>query len=185
MSLRLITPAASYPLTLAEARAQCRVDGTDDDTYLTSLIAAATSHVEDYTGRALVTQTWELVLDKFADAMMIPKGPVTAVSSVKYFDVDGVQQTITDTNYVLDAASDPQWLVRASDYTWPSLSDGINNVVIRFVCGYSTVPDAILHAIRLLVSQWYDARGTFTDTRLTELPNAVEALLANHRSFAF
>ena len=51
MSLTLITPAAAEPITLAEARAQCRIDGTDEDALLTIAIAAARSRAEHETGR--------------------------------------------------------------------------------------------------------------------------------------
>lgn len=185
MSIRLITAPASYPVSLAQAKLHCRIDGNDEDALVEGLIAAATEHVELYTGRAIVSQTWEAVYDAFSDAMVLPKGPVTAITSVKYFDTAGAEQTVTDTNYRLDSASDPQWLVRAADYTWPDVSDGVNNVVIRFVAGYATVPEALKQAILLLVGQWYDNRSAATDKPLIAMPNAVEALLTNHRSFAF
>jgi uncharacterized phiE125 gp8 family phage protein len=85
----------------------------------------------------------------------------------------------------LDSASDPQWLVKASDYVWPVVSDGVNNVVIRFVAGFTTPPAPIKQAILLLVGQWYDNRAAATDRPLIAVPNAVEALLTNYRSFAF
>ena len=185
MSLRLNTAPASYPVTLEEAKLHCRVDDDADDTLVEGLIAAATDYVENYTGRAIVSQTWELVLDDFSDAMMFPKGPVTAITSVKYIDADSVEQTVTSTNYTLDAASDPQWVVKASDYTWPAVSDGVNNVIVRFVCGYATVPASIKQAILLLIGQWYDNRADATDRPMIAMPNAVAALLTNYRSFAF
>jgi uncharacterized phiE125 gp8 family phage protein len=130
-------------------------------------------------------QTWELVMDDFSAAMMIPKGPATAITSVKYIDQDEIEQTVTDTNYTLDAASDPQWLVLATDYSAPAVASGVNNVVIRYVAGYSTVPAAIKHAILLLIGQWYDQRADATERSMIAMPNAVEALLSNYRSFAF
>jgi uncharacterized phiE125 gp8 family phage protein len=185
MSLRLITAPASYPVTAVEAKSQCRIEDTSSDTLIDGLIAAATEYVELYTGRAIVSQTWELVLDDFSDAMLIPRGPVTSITSVKYFDTADVEQTVTGTNYVLDAASDPQWVVKASDYTWPEVAEGVNNVIVRFVCGYSTVPAPIKQAILLLIGQWYDNRADATDRPLIAMPNAVEALLTNYRSFAY
>jgi hypothetical protein len=38
MSLRLITPPAANPVTLDEAKAQCRVDDTASDTLLTTFV---------------------------------------------------------------------------------------------------------------------------------------------------
>jgi uncharacterized phiE125 gp8 family phage protein len=185
MSLRLVTAPASYPVTLAEAKAQCRIDSDDEDAMINGLIAAATDYVELYTGRAIVSQTWELLQDDFSDTIMITRGPVTAITFVKYFDVDDVEQTVTSTNYALDAASDPQWLVKASDFTWPAVASGVNNVTIRFVCGYTSLPPSIKHAILLLIGQWFDNRADVSDKAMIAMPNAVEALLTNYRSFSF
>lgn len=185
MSLRLVTAPTDHPVTLVEAKDHCRVDGSDSDTYLNGLIAAATSYVESYLGKALMEQTWELVLDDFSDAIQFPKGPVTAVTSVKYIDGDSVEQTISSTNYTLDAVSDPQWLVKASDYSWPAVASGVNNVTIRFVCGYETLPEAIKHAVLLLISQWFDNRSAAAEKSLSEMPHAVAALLCNHRAYSF
>jgi uncharacterized phiE125 gp8 family phage protein len=193
MGLKLITAATDYPVTLDEAKAQTRVDGAADDATLTALIAAATDYVEQYTGRAIMPQTWELVLDAFSDAIQIPKGPVTGITSVSYYDINGALQTVTDTNYTPDLVSDPQWLVRDTAYTWPTTATGINVVKIQFTAGYATVPPSIKHAILLLVSQWFDERSSLSAmTRpaaaggdIPELPHAVTALLSNYRSFAF
>lgn len=185
MGLRLITAPTDFPVTVDEAKDQCRVDGTDNDTYLGGLIATATDHVESYTGRAIMEQTWELVLDDFCDPIQFPKGPVSAITSVKYLDTDGVEQTISDTNYTLDDVNDPQLLVKASDYSWPTVDDGVNNVAIRFVCGYTIVPPAVKHAILLLISHWFDNRGVAAEKAMTDIPHAVDALLCNHRSYSF
>lgn len=186
MGLTLVTPAAAtYPVTLAEAKSQCRVDSSDDDTYLETLIAAATDHVEQYTGRAIISQTWKLTLDAFSDSILLPKGPVQSVSSVTYYDTNGDEQTLSADDYTFDGSSDPQWIVRNSDASWPTTLDGINAVSVTFVAGYSTVPPSIRHAILLLISQWFDQRSGTSDKPFSAVPHAVDALLANYRSFAF
>ena len=179
MSLRLVTPAASMPVTTAEAKLHLRVDGSDEDTLIDSYISAATAHVESYTGRALMDQTWELVLDDFSDTMMLPKGPVQSITSITYYDENEVLQTLASDQYVLDNASDPAWVVRPTDVTFPTVAEGMNNVIIRFVAGYSTVPAEIVAAILIYVSHLFDNRSA------GETPEAVNSLLANHRSFAF
>jgi uncharacterized phiE125 gp8 family phage protein len=179
MSLRLITAAATYPVSLVEAKLQCRVDGTDEDALLNAYIAAATSFVENLTGRALVSQTWELVLDDFSDAVLIPKGPVQSITHIHYFDTAEVEQTLASNQYVLDSASDPAWIVRPDDVTYPEAADGVNNVIVRFVAGYSILPAEIKAALLILISSWFDNRST------GEIPDTVQALLSNHRSFAF
>jgi len=63
MSLTLNTPPAAEPVTLADAKAHLKVDSTDDDALIASLITAARARAEWHTGRALVTQSWTLWLD--------------------------------------------------------------------------------------------------------------------------
>src|SRR5262245_18579900 len=113
MALKLITPPADL-ISLAEAKAHLRVDHDDDDATITFLISAATQYADARTGwlgRALMSQTWDLVVDAFptstrccwpvapvtvssAAAIQIPWPPLETVSSVKYLDADGVQQTM-------------------------------------------------------------------------------------------
>jgi uncharacterized phiE125 gp8 family phage protein len=184
MGMKLITAPTDTPVTLAEAKAQCRVEDDSEDTLMTGLISAATEYVEQYTARAIMPQTWELSLDGFEDSMALTKGPVTSVTSVKYYDLNGDIQTLDPLNYTLDLISDPQWVVKNNDASWPATVDSINVVTIRFVAGYATVPAPIKHAILLLISQWFDNRAAVTDKAMIAVPNAVEALLTNYRSFA-
>jgi uncharacterized phiE125 gp8 family phage protein len=177
MGLRLITPAATYPVSLVEAKLQCRVDGSDEDGLLNLYISAATSFVELYTGRAIVAQTWELVLDDFTDAMLIGRGPVQSVTSVKYYDADEALQTLAADQYTLDNVSDPAWLIRPSGVTWPTVATGVNNVIIRFVAGYATVPDPIKAALLLTISSWFDNRN------VGPIPDGAYSLLSNYRRF--
>lgn len=184
MSLTLITAPTGFPVTLAEAKAQCRIESADEDSLINGLIATSTDYVEQYTGRALVTQAWRLSLDKFTESILIPKGPVQTVSSVTYFDSTGALQTVPSTSYTVDTSSDPQWVVINSNASWPAVMSGINMVRIDFIAGYATVPPSIKHAILLLIVQWFDHRSDVSDKAMIAMPNAIEALLTNYRSFA-
>lgn len=183
MGLTLVTAPATYPITTAEAKIQCRVDTSDEDAYFDVLIAAATDYVEKYLGRSVATQTWRLTLDEFSDAMRLPNGPVQSVSSVKYDDADGVEQTLSSDVYTADLTSDPQWVVRNSDQSWPTTSAAVNSVRIEYVAGYSSVPASIVQAIKLLISNWYMQREAVSDKEMREVPHAVTALLTNYRSY--
>lgn len=177
MSTRLVTPATTYPVSLEQAKAQCRVDGTDDDIYITALLGAASAHIESLTGRKIMAQTWEYLPCEFADEMELPFGPVSSVTSVKYFDASAVEQTLSASVYSVDLVSDPPRILLADDQAWPTVNDGVNQITIRFVSGYAVVPPPIYQACQLLVAQWYDQRAGVSDKPITETPNAVKALL--------
>ena len=68
MRLVLITPPASEPVTLAEAKLHARIQHDEDDALVASLIVAARRHCETCLKSALVTQTWTLYLDSFPSA---------------------------------------------------------------------------------------------------------------------
>lgn len=184
MAVAVVTPASTYPVTLAEARAHCRVDSTDEDSLIDGLIATATDHVERYTGRSLMDQTLAFYSDDFSDEMLLPRGPVQSVSSVKYYDADGVEQTLATSVYQVDIVSDPPRVLLADGQSWPTVDDRANAVTITYVAGYEALPAAIKHAILLLIGQWHDQRSAVTSSPMIAAPHAVDALLANYRAFA-
>jgi uncharacterized phiE125 gp8 family phage protein len=165
MALKLITAASTYPIALADAKLHCRVDSSDDDALITALITAATELAEQKTGRALMTQTWELTLDAFPDAFELTRVPVQSISTLKYIDTSGVEQTLSSALYTLDGADDYGFgcVVPVYNGTWPTARDQINAVALRFVAGYAdaaAVPEGIKQWIRLMVSTMYENRET-------------------------
>nr|CAD6610872.1 bacteriophage protein [Rhizobium sp. Khangiran2] len=84
MTYAQITPPIAEPLTLAEVRAHLRLDDTQEDALLSSLIATAREHLERETGLCLMAQAWRLYLDDWpADGIIrIAKSPVQAIQTV-------------------------------------------------------------------------------------------------------
>ena len=63
--MQLVTPPAEL-IPLPEAKAWLRVDGMEEDALIGGLLAAATAHLDGWTGvlgRALGEQVWEISLD--------------------------------------------------------------------------------------------------------------------------
>jgi uncharacterized phiE125 gp8 family phage protein len=163
MALKLITAATALAVSLVEAKAHLRVDASDDDTLITAMITAATETAEQMTGRAIIPQTWELSLDEFPDAFELTRVPVSAVTSLKYYDAAGVLTTMDPGDYALDIADDYgfAYVVPAYDTEWPTARDQINAVVVRYVAGYTdaaAVPQAIKSWILLQVGAMYENR---------------------------
>lgn len=188
MPLTLITPPATEPITLAEAKAQCKVEHALDDDLITTLIQTYRERAEHETGRALITQTWELSLDAFPEAEIeLPKPNVVSITSVTYLDSAGVLQTISGANYTLDAAAIPGWVLPAVNYTWPTSQDVANAVKVRFVAGYgaaAAVPAAIKTWIKLQIGAAYANREAFVRGNVSELPNRfVDGLLDPFRTY--
>lgn len=189
MALKLITPPAEEPVTLTQAREHLRATSTEEDAKILALIMAAREHVEDYTRRRLITQTWELVLDEFPRELELPSPPLQSVTSIKYLDESDVEQTLGTSSYQVDADSEPGRVVLAPNAEWPDLSEKINAVRIRFVCGYggaAAVPWAIRAAMLLIIGHLFEQREQVNVGNLvTEMPFGVDRLLAPYRMLRF
>lgn len=164
MSLVIITPPATEPITLTEAKAQCRIDGTAEDALMTIYIQAAREQCERLIGRKLITQTVEQRLDAFPDGeIQLEAVPVVSITSVKYDDGDGVEQTLAGSAYALDSAAYPGgWLQPAVDTEWPLTIDYTNCVRIRYVAGFgaaSDVPAPIKAWLLVTVAAMYEQRA--------------------------
>src|SRR5512139_1421702 len=83
MGVKLITAPTSEPVTLAEAKLQCRVDISTDDTLIGNLITAAREWCEAHDWRVYMPQTWELYLDDWPtlSTVEIPKPPLQSITS--------------------------------------------------------------------------------------------------------
>ena len=159
MTSYLIAGPGEEPVSLAEAKLWCRIDGTDDDALVSARIGAARLHVEAATGRALVTQSWRLVL-------ACPKGrvvplPVLPVSAVTAATADDVAITV---ELLGDAVLLP--------------GEGYRTLTIDYTAGYGAaadVPADLKQAVLLLVGYWYENRDA-----LTAAPPALDRLLAGY-----
>ena len=100
MALKLITAPTTYPVDLASAKAHLRVDSSAEDTLIQAMIASATELAEQIMGRSIMPQTWELTLDEFPEAFEITRVPAASITSLKYYDEAGAQQTLLNTLYI-------------------------------------------------------------------------------------
>jgi uncharacterized phiE125 gp8 family phage protein len=191
MRFRVVTPPASEPVTLAEAKAHLRLESTEDDTYVSALIQAARQHVEEVCWRGVVTQTREAVLEAFPheDAVELPGGSLGAITSATYVDADGATQTLDADVYEADTVSVPGRLVLAYGKDWPSTRCQWDAVRIRYTVGWAVadVPAPIKQAMLLLVAQLYENRvpEVVGGVSLARIAFAIDALLAPYRLARF
>lgn len=184
MPLTLITAPESEPVTLAEAKAHMRVTHDDEDTLITALIAAAREACEQKLGRALITQTWEKVLDAFPEnEIRLPWPPLISITSVKYIDTSGAQQTLAADVYTIDADSEPGWLLLADGETWPETLDVANAVRVRYSAGYGAagaVPQSIKAWLLLKIAELYEHREASSE-KPASAHGFVDGLLDRYR----
>jgi hypothetical protein len=121
-SLVVVTPPASEPITVDEAKLHLRVTADADNEYITNLITVAREYLEKIENRAFITQTLRMQLDSFPDLpnatlkFFIPtysvesylaraislmsgplrlfRSPLISVTSIRYRDQNGTLQTL-------------------------------------------------------------------------------------------
>jgi uncharacterized phiE125 gp8 family phage protein len=154
----LITPPTLEPITLAEAKAQARITDTQSDSVIAGYIRMARDAAEQQLSRGLLTQTWRLDLCAWAETIWLPMAaPLQSVTSVKYYDNLGAQQTLATTVYDVDTIARPGRIVRAADQSWPGLQgDRVAGLIqITYVVGWSTpalVPARIKQGLVMYVA---------------------------------
>lgn len=180
---RLITAPTSEPVTVAELKAHLRVTSSADDAYLGSIISAAREYVEQQTGRALGAQTREISADAFPRCGVLPLGyvPAVSISSVKYLDVAGSEQTLASTEYTIDTRREPGALLLAVGKSWPDVAELPSSVRVTYVCGVAA-PAILKQAVLFISAWWYEQRlPVNVGNIVSEIPHTLNAILWSNR----
>jgi uncharacterized phiE125 gp8 family phage protein len=201
MTLSVVTGPTVEPVSLTEAKTHLRVTGSDEDTYISALIAAARVWCENHTGMVFVERSllWTIdALPSCADAALIlPTAPVQSITSIIYTDQDGVETTWDSDLYLLDPDPVRPRLKPAYGESWPSDVRAVMNAVkITFAAGFeddgasppsltANIPAAIIHAMKLAIGHFYEHRMEVSRDLLHDVPLAARALLSPYRIRGF
>ncbi len=209
-TLERVTDPDSEPVSLADMKKHLRsfAGTTDEDDEIQEQFIAAREWVEDYTGRALVDQTWRLTIDNqnglfFAPPVsgysgdivrgfsvlgsireiLLRRAPVIAITSFVSVDAAGVETAIDPATYALcDANSKWPRLASINGGLWIS-----GTLKIEFRAGFldttgspstGSIPRRFIQAMKLYAEALYDRDPQMMPT----LIKAAEALLKPERS---
>lgn len=158
----VLTDAPTDPaVTLADAKKALGIADTSQDLIVGAAIAACSDTLDPafggWLGRALRTQSWELQLRGFSRRhhgfcfinprqaqevhyIVLPYPPLQSVDSVKYIDVNGIDQTLVkDTDFRVIGQGQPYGKAAIAPLygqAWPVPRFDDASVRIRFTCGY-------------------------------------------------
>jgi uncharacterized phiE125 gp8 family phage protein len=159
----LLAGPAEEPVSLAEARAFLRLDGEAEDGLVTTLVAAARLHVESVTGRALVNQSWRLVLDQWPEdrAVTLPVSPLVSLTSITAFDADGDDHLVPLAQFEAATGVTPARLILPRKVGgMPALRERFG-IEIDYVAGFgeaTDVPSDLKRGVLALVAHWFEDR---------------------------
>ena len=210
MRLTLITPPVAEPVEIIDLKEFLRVkDYNQDDPLLWGLLTAAREYAEVYTGRQLVTATWQVAHQMFPlprefirdwpyvyhgighylhhwQRLELPRPNLQSVGSITYTDAATLLPVVLPTSeYEVVASAVPGYVRPVA--SWPAAAFNVADaVLIQFTTGYGTpeqVPESIKTAIKLLVGCWYENRSPGPVGAGIE--QAVHMLLKQHKVESF
>jgi len=205
--LSLLSAPGVEPVSEAEALAHARIDSDEELALLHGHLRSARHMVENWTGRALISQGWRWMLDGWPGAVSqdwwdgvrdgaitvgkpryieLPKAPLISVTAVTLFN-DADQGTVwSAANYFVDNASAPGRLVLRNAASTPLPQRAANGLQIDFTCGYGPapgdVPAPLRQAVLMLMAHYFENREVLqSGDSAPVLPIGVHALLAPYR----
>lgn len=184
-----ILPIGEEPVSLDMTKRQLRIEDTvvDEDEYLRGLIQDAREHVEGYCGTKLSSLAVRMTCGSFDELGRLSHAPVQSIVDVRYLDSNGAEQILDPSVYefgIVDADVLRPRIRLAFGKSWPATRAVDDAIRVNATVGYVAVPRPVIRAMLMLITQWYDIRQPVqVDARgvPAEIPNAVTALLANHR----
>ncbi len=211
---RVKTAPAAYPVSLTEAKTQLRIVAADTtyDTEITRLITAATQWIERRYGISLITQTRVQYQDNFYEKYPIYRNflgpyysrfpvtllnpPVQSITSLKYYDVNSVQQSLTETtDYVYTGKMAPT--VGAQDIeipriypvsSWPVFKWIPDTIQIEYKAGFGDdstfVPEVIKTAILMVLSHFFENRmEEITGERIGVFEMTIDRVMSTYENY--
>lgn len=187
-SLTQVTAPVVEPVSLAEAKAQCRIDSEAEDALVQSYITMSRQYVEDILDTSLITQVWEARYDTFPLwEIVLPRPPMAPQAvTVTYRNEAGQNNTITSTagDFQVDDRVVPGRIYPNYNGVWPAVRGDENSVTVRWTAGYGAtgfnVPPIARQLILFQVAHLYENRQPVVMgySQVLPVPKTFDTLLA-------
>jgi len=204
--LERVSGPATEPVTLAAMKLHLRgfANVTDLDTEVSEIITTAREWVEEYTGRALMDQTWRITINNDSRTCPAPsagdmgwwpawtrwlaqreillmRSPVLAITSFVTVDSAGTETAVAPTVYAL-TEPDSKWprIAGLSGSTWNGSTlkiefrAGYANAALSPAEGSEVVPARLIQAMKLYASALYDRDEKMMDKLIEAAQNLVK-----------
>jgi len=214
MRIETTVQPTDYPVSLPEVKSELRIDHADEDAHLRGYIQAATEACERYINGSLINRTLKLIADDWpreggADEdwwdgvrigaisqvsparnfMEIPRGPVSAISTVQWTLLDGTTTSwVQGTDYLFSASWSSAQMARITrrlGIVIPAVLQEADALEITYTAGYGSAPAYVPPPLRVgilkTIAHYYTLRGAADNTAAlnmsaTEAPDDAKGL---------
>ena len=182
--------AASAPVTLAQVKVIGYIKDDSRDTELQGFVDSAVIWIEQFTGRALVTQEWDIFFDEIEFFRPIYIGQPVDLSTLNINSIDSVTAFDVQANEtIIDASTYRQSSNRIVFDQQTPFTDTrlIDAVKVEVTAGYgadeSEISEDIKTAISILALHWLENGVYAADMSLNKVPQVLKSLLMKYKSF--
>ena len=184
MTIELISASAQLPILLSEVRDFLKISHQDEDALLASYIRAATGVCENFTGRKLIKQQWQLSLNDWREEVVtLPLSPVLSIDNIEVWD-GSIFQVIDPAHYLLDNTSFQARILPSPTYQWPDPQIEVGGIKILVSAGFGDDQNTVPHDIRLGIMHWVAAAYDGHETSENQAINIAEKLWQPYRRMA-
>lgn len=156
------TKTVTEVVTLAQAKANLRIDHDYQNDLIQALVNAAVEDIENYTGRAIAKTQYTATGSTFINKMQLRYTPVAVAPVITYYDENNAAQTLSDTLYAVftNSYGDPELVFTDYD-SLPALYDRSDAVKIVYSAGMEAgkVPECFKMYTLLMVNKLYENPG--------------------------
>lgn len=161
MNIKRLTYPSTTVISLQEAKDHLRVTSNDEDSLILDCIKGATSLVETYTNQVFLSGSCVAYLDvteiKALEVYKLWQYPINEITSFKYLDSNGTEQTWTD--YSTNIVDSPAEILARSLPTVQT--DTLNVYRIYYNVGYlsrEAIQPELINWIKIFTAFFYQTR---------------------------
>lgn len=176
------------PISVDQVKEHLRIEHSDDDAYLTSLIDAAVNFVDvdGVLGKPIIDRKFALEFRDYPTTpVRLPYANFKELDNIKVIQ-DGTLVTQDNDDFQIGSDGDFRTVEPVKGKEWPVADDVPYAYQIVYKAGLSGnaagVPATIKHALLLLVAHWYENRTATEATSYMPLPFGFNELIGINKN---
>ena len=185
---KVTTPSTGEVVSPDSMRQHLRVSVSAEASILADYIRSAVNACEQFTKTTLLSSPAEAAFPCWpTDGLVLPLGPVSAITAVSFRDSDDVSTALDLTKLILNANQNPARVFPIPDYNRPSIGTRVDPIRFTYTVGYASkevIPALLLQGIRWYATWAFENRHPiilFAQANSPELPKAIRSCWQPYR----
>ncbi len=173
------TNTSSDVLSTADAKSWMKIETSDDDSLIASLVAETINTVEQQYSFQLIEKTVTVEYETYSARVDLPLFPVQSVSSVKTINYEGTETILTaGDDFYLTGDTLVFNTVHGYDAPYQRL-----RLKVVYTAGFTSIPSGITVGLKKAVLSGYEDRQDLVEGSVSVLPNSSKTYFKKYTKF--